>query len=195
MAAGREAPGGAVDDVDLYELNGIVMVRANNRGVSLYTLKGVEDVGLTGWAWRIRQGTALPPELKLHNDKPEHYMICPISEMPLAKFVGLLQQMVVHCEKYFSGPWCRQTPEAAMSADVINETFVRTEVRTLLRCLVREERRLEKMTLGSDDDDDVTDAVNDLAALRLLLNRLRRSAVETFGPSIADFSFESTEQA
>jgi hypothetical protein len=91
-----------IDDVDLYEVNGITMVRANNRGVSLYTLRGVEEVGLTGWAWRIRKGTALPAELKLHNDKSEHYMICPISPMPMAKLVGLLQQMVVHCEKYFS---------------------------------------------------------------------------------------------
>jgi hypothetical protein len=78
------------------------MVRANNRGISLYTLKGVEEVGLTGWAWHVRSGTALSSGLKLHSDKPEHYMICPMTVMPLATFVGLLQQMVMHCEKYFN---------------------------------------------------------------------------------------------
>ncbi|HET6149091.1 MAG TPA: hypothetical protein VFH68_16255 [Polyangia bacterium] len=74
-----------------------------------------------------------------------------------------------------------------MNPDAITEVFVRTEMRTLLRCLAREERRLEKITLVSNDDDDVTDAVNDLAAVRLLLNRMRKTAVEKYGPSVAEF--------
>jgi hypothetical protein len=82
-----------------------------------------------------------------------------------------------------------------MNPDALTETFVRTEIRTLLRSLVLEERRLEKITLASDDDDDVTDAVNDLAALRLLLNRLRNSAVEKYGRSVAEFPVDSSEQA
>ena len=90
-----------VDDVDLYDQNGVLMILANNRGVSLWTLEGVKIAQLTGWAWRIRKNTPLPPKLKLHNDQPEHYVICPTESMPLSTYIGLLETLVVHCEKVF----------------------------------------------------------------------------------------------
>ncbi len=88
-------------DADLVEQNGVVIVLANNRGISLYTRSGVIQEGLTGWAWRIRKGTILPHRLKLHRDRPEHYMICPVANMPLSEFAGLLEKLVLHCERVF----------------------------------------------------------------------------------------------
>ncbi|MGH7676570.1 MAG: hypothetical protein ACREMV_14995 [Gemmatimonadales bacterium] len=88
-------------DADLVEQNGVVIVLANNRGISLYTRSGVIQERLTRWAWRIRKGTILPQRLKLHRDRPEHYMICPIVTMPLSEYTGLLEQLVLHCERVF----------------------------------------------------------------------------------------------
>ncbi len=65
--------------------------------------------------------------------------------------------------------------------------LVRSEMRTLLDSLRREETRLEALCATSQDDDEITDCVNDLAEVRFLLRRLSALAVEKFGPGVAQF--------
>lgn len=86
-------------DVTVLERNGVAWVVANNRGISLYTEAGVRQAALTGWAWRIRRGTALPTGLKLHHDAADHYLLCPVVDMGLAEYRGLLERLVVRCER------------------------------------------------------------------------------------------------
>jgi hypothetical protein len=52
-------------DVDSYENNGIQMVYANGKGVSLFNLQELQrrESGLSGWVWKIPQGTLPLPAL------------------------------------------------------------------------------------------------------------------------------------
>ncbi|MGH7676569.1 MAG: hypothetical protein ACREMV_14990 [Gemmatimonadales bacterium] len=69
--------------------------------------------------------------------------------------------------------------------------LVRSEMQTLLDSLRHEETRLEELCDTSQDDDEITDCVNDLAEVRFLLRRLSALAVETFGPGIAQFEADT----
>jgi hypothetical protein len=90
-------------EVDVTELNGIKMIVANGKGISLYNKTGLELIPLTGWVWEISARTPLPFGLKLvKDDKPEgHYTICPIRNMSVHEFVGLLESIVIYCKKVF----------------------------------------------------------------------------------------------
>lgn len=90
-----------LDEVETYEVNGVLMVRANNLGVSVYTEDRVKKSGLSGWAWRIKRGAVLPPTLKIWSDEDGHGLICPTVDMPLSKYVSLLEELVVHSVKEF----------------------------------------------------------------------------------------------
>lgn len=87
------------DEVDIMVVNGIKMVIANGRGVSLFTKKGLEETDLTGWVWKFRANTPIPTELKLVNDKPEHYCVAPKQNMPADLYKGLLEKMGLAAEK------------------------------------------------------------------------------------------------
>jgi hypothetical protein len=89
-----------VNEINTMELNGVKMIISNNKGVSLYTLEGILAIGLTGFAWQFREGTAVVQGLKLVNDKPGHYMLVPVTNMPLEKYKGLLEEMGIKCAKY-----------------------------------------------------------------------------------------------
>ena len=65
-------------DIDIYERNGIPMVRANGKGISLFTEVEIQRTRFEGWAWRIPSGTPMPSGLGLFNGHPGHFMICPI---------------------------------------------------------------------------------------------------------------------
>lgn len=86
--------------VDTYNVNGVTMIVANGKGVSLYTMEKVLEKGLTGFAWKFNKNTQVVPNLKLVNDEPGHYMLCPIKNMPLDEYKGLLEKMGVSCAKY-----------------------------------------------------------------------------------------------
>ena len=88
-------------EVDIAEVNGIKMVVANGKGVSLYNKAGLDLIPLKGWVWEISANTQLPFGLKLNrDDRPEgHYTICPLRNMPVNEFVGLLESIVVYCQK------------------------------------------------------------------------------------------------
>ena len=77
-----------------------------------------------------------------------------------------------------------------MNPDALEFSFVRSEMRTLLGCLLREELRLQEIVSVSEDEIEITDAVNGLAEVRLLLDRLRKPAVEKYGPGVARFDFD-----
>ncbi len=88
-------------EINTREVKGVTMVKANNRGVSVYTLEGLKAEQLTGFAWKFKKNTPVVKDLKLvSDDKPGHYVLAPAREMPLDTYKGLLEEMGVKCDKY-----------------------------------------------------------------------------------------------
>lgn len=88
-------------DVDTTEINGICVVIANGKGISLSTKSRLDKTPMSGWVWKIGRGTQMPVGLKLINDRPGHYAVCPISNMALDEFIGLLSKLALKCQKVF----------------------------------------------------------------------------------------------
>lgn len=88
-------------DIDTIEVNGITVVVANGKGVSLATKDRIDKTPVSGWVWKISKGTQMPIGLKLINDRMGHYSICPQSNMPLDEFIGLLSKLAMRCQKVF----------------------------------------------------------------------------------------------
>lgn len=90
-----------VGEINIYELKGVKMVIANGKGISVFTLRGLKDEGLTGLAWKFTKNIAVEVGLKLvDDDKPEHYVLAPVRNMPLDEYKGLLEKMGLKCVKY-----------------------------------------------------------------------------------------------
>jgi hypothetical protein len=85
--------------VDSVEINGIVVVIANGKGISLFTKARIESTSMSGWVWKLPRGTHLPMGLRLINDRPGHYTLCPTFNMPLDEFKGLLAKLALGCHK------------------------------------------------------------------------------------------------
>ncbi|HET6149795.1 MAG TPA: hypothetical protein VFH68_19810 [Polyangia bacterium] len=66
--------------------------------------------------------------------------------------------------------------------------FTESEAKILLESLMSQERQLLELSETSDDEDAVADAGNDLIELRLLLNRMRDTAVAKFGKRVIEFT-------
>jgi len=66
--------------------------------------------------------------------------------------------------------------------------FSESEAKILLESLISQESQLLRVCETSDDEDAVADAGNDLIELRLLLNRVRDSAVQKFGSRVTEFA-------
>ena len=88
-------------DIDTVEINGLLVVIANGKGISLATEEKISKSPVSGWVWKISKGTQMPQGLRLINDRPGHYSICPISNMPLDEFKGLLSKLALKCQKVF----------------------------------------------------------------------------------------------
>lgn len=90
-------------EIDLVEVDGIKMIIANGKGISLYNKVGLDLMPLKGWVWEISANTHLPFGLRLNkDDNPEgHYTICPDRNMPVHEFVGLLESIVINCKKLY----------------------------------------------------------------------------------------------
>ncbi len=89
-------------EVTTMEMNGVETIIANNNGVSVYTKDGLDESPLTGWVWEIKQGAMFPIGLKLvKRGSKGHHMIVPTQNMPLNKYVGLLEQVAMHCKKAY----------------------------------------------------------------------------------------------
>jgi hypothetical protein len=87
----------ALKDVTTYERSGILYVRANGNGFSTFDhlTTGMKRQGKN--VWKIKKGIPIPSELKIVHDrtptKKGHFMIAPDKDMPLMKYLGLLQEL------------------------------------------------------------------------------------------------------
>ena len=88
-------------EVDTIKVNGVTVIVANGKGVSLYTINKIIEKGLTGFAWKFEKNAKVVPGLKLVSDEPEHYMVAPLQNMPVEKYKGLLEEMGLKCCKYY----------------------------------------------------------------------------------------------
>ena len=90
-------------DIDIVEINGIKVVIANHKGVSLYNKQGLDLAPVTGWVWEISAHTSVPPGLNLTKDNNPmgHYTLSPVRNMPVHEFLGLLEKVAIHCRKVF----------------------------------------------------------------------------------------------
>lgn len=88
-------------DVQIVNINGIDIIIANGKGVSVFDKVGINESPLRGWVWYFSQNTILPIGLKLVNDKDHHYCIAPIHNMPVDKYKGLLEEMALHAKRIF----------------------------------------------------------------------------------------------
>jgi hypothetical protein len=43
--------------------------------------------------WELPPNTPLPPGLKLVHDRPHHYSVAPMINMPVTKYKGLLEEL------------------------------------------------------------------------------------------------------
>lgn len=82
-------------DIDTVKINGVVMVIANEKGMSVFNKEGIQESPMTGWVWMFSTDTELPFGLKLIQDKPDHYCIAPAFNMPLDDYKGLLEQLAL----------------------------------------------------------------------------------------------------
>ncbi|WP_435237186.1 hypothetical protein ACR30L_06330 [Psychromonas sp. PT13] len=87
--------------INTTEINGITVVVSNGKGISLSTKERLDKTPMSGWLWKIGKGIQVPQSLKLINDRPSHYSICPTSNMPLDEFIGLLSKLALKCQKVF----------------------------------------------------------------------------------------------
>ena len=95
--------------MSLYERNGIVMVHADGFGISLITEERLKRQAsrLTGYAWKLPANFPMPTSLALNADRrtlkpgetPDHYFLCPISDMPLSEYVALLSKLALKLER------------------------------------------------------------------------------------------------
>jgi len=88
-------------DVNVREMNGIKVVVANGKGISVYDRSGINESPMTGWVWKFPANTNPPLGLKLVQDKPHHYCIAPTHNMPVDKFKGLLEEMALKAQRVF----------------------------------------------------------------------------------------------
>jgi len=89
-------------EITTVEINGIETIVANNNGVSLFSQEGLAESPLTGWVWEVKRSTVFPQGLKLvKRGSKGHYMLVPTRNMPLSQYIGLLEQVAIHCKKVF----------------------------------------------------------------------------------------------
>ncbi|MCH9691015.1 MAG: hypothetical protein K0U59_02945 [Gammaproteobacteria bacterium] len=92
-----------LNELSMYEMNGIKHVRADGRGISLFNKEGLDAIALSGWVWEIDQGAQFPPGLKLIRDNQPlgHYTLTPTHNMLLSEYVSLLEKVALRCKKLF----------------------------------------------------------------------------------------------
>ncbi len=87
----------ALKDISVYEKSGITYVRANGNGFSTFDhiTSGMKRQGRN--IWKIKKGILVPTGLIIVHDrtptKKGHFMIAPDKDMPLMKYLGLLQEL------------------------------------------------------------------------------------------------------
>ena len=77
------------------EINGIAIIKANGKGISVFDKVGINESPMSGWVWRFAPNTQPPIGLKLVQDKPHHFCIAPTQNMPISKYIGLLEELAL----------------------------------------------------------------------------------------------------
>lgn len=88
-------------DVDTMKINGVVVVIANGKGISVFDKEGIMRSPMSGWVWRFSPNTPLPIGLKLVKDKAHHFSIAPARNMPVDKYKGLLEELALKASRVF----------------------------------------------------------------------------------------------
>jgi hypothetical protein len=88
--------------VDTLVINGIVVVIANQKGISVFDKDAIDKSPMSGWVWEFHPNTSLPQGLKLVNDRQGHYCIAPIVNMPVDKYKGLLEELGLKAARVFN---------------------------------------------------------------------------------------------
>ena len=91
-------------DVDTTTIDDVLMVVANGKGISVFDREGIRLAPFTGWVWKVAATTTLPPGLKLVQDKAHHFCIAPVSNMPLARYKSLLEQLALSAHRVMKIP-------------------------------------------------------------------------------------------
>jgi hypothetical protein len=91
-------------DVDTMTIHDIAVVVANGKGVSVFDRESINQAPFTGWVWKLAANTVLPPGLKLVQDKPGHYCIAPMNNMPVDRYKGLLEELGLRAERIIKKP-------------------------------------------------------------------------------------------
>jgi hypothetical protein len=82
-------------DIDTIQINGITVIKANGKGVSVFDKTGINESPMSGWVWRFSPNTQPPLGLKLVQDNPHHFCIAPVQNMPIDKYKGLLEELAL----------------------------------------------------------------------------------------------------
>ncbi|BFM09576.1 hypothetical protein [Halioxenophilus aromaticivorans] len=92
-------------DIQIYKKNGTDYVSKDTGGISTFDR---EKPGFGGFWWKIPKGTAVPPGLRISMDfnpkpssMPTHYTIRPLFDMPLTKYISLLEELALSAERMF----------------------------------------------------------------------------------------------
>ena len=91
-------------DVDTITINEIVVVVANQKGISVFSKDEISKSPMSGWVWKFEINIALPAGLKLVNDRPGHYCIAPTTNMPVGKYKGLLEELGLKASRVYNKP-------------------------------------------------------------------------------------------
>jgi len=87
----------ALKDCVTYERDGVTFVSANLTGFSCFDhiTERMKQQGRN--VWKLRKGVAIPTELGLVKDlRPGyegHFMLPPLRDMPLKKYVGIIEEL------------------------------------------------------------------------------------------------------
>ena len=84
-------------DAETYMADGILFVKANGRGISLFSENRIK--GLKGWHWMLKAGSSIPPGLVLIDEQNGHYLLCPDRDMSMDNYKGLLNTLKKFCER------------------------------------------------------------------------------------------------
>lgn len=87
----------AIKDCITYPKEGVTFVRANLTGFSCFNHLTDRMRRQGKNIWKLKRGAVLPSELKLVKDQRRghegHYMLAPVKDMPLRKYIGLIEEL------------------------------------------------------------------------------------------------------
>ena len=99
-------------DVQIYVKNGISFVSKDTGGIS--TFDKIRP-GIGNYWWKIPKGTKIPAGLRISRDSnqtpssnPTHYTIRPQSDMPLTRYIRLLQELALFAEMTFDASFSKK---------------------------------------------------------------------------------------